>query len=102
MFLRKNVHRVVEHTHVVETTLLSTLSLIMNDTRVREIIIFVAAFNNAVRQVNIFPVHKEILIKQAHFIQCFFTAEHTGPAQNLHFRIFVVGQVTHVIPVKSR
>ena len=70
MFTGEDDHRVVKHENIVQAALFRAFAFIMNDPRFGEIVVLITCLGDAVRKVDIFAIHKELLIEQAGFIKC--------------------------------
>ena len=101
VLLGENLHRTIEHKHVVDAGFLGALALVMDDARLGKIVVLVAALRDAIRQVDVLAVHEKSLVEQAHLIQGLAPHQHESAGQNLHFVDLIVGEMAHVIPCKT-
>ena len=93
----KDLHRLVEDVHVVEAARLGALTLVMDDARLGKIVVLVAALENPVREVDIFPVHKVVLVEEAHLVEDAAAHHHKGAGEHLHRMDLIVAEIREVI-----
>ena len=89
MFLSENNHGIVKNKDIIHRTLFGTLSFIMDNLRVWEIIIVVTAKLYAVREVDVFAIHKKCFVEQTHFVERRFTHQHKGTRKYIYFMYFI-------------
>ncbi len=94
MLSGKDDHRLIEHAHIIQTAFFGAFPFVMDDACAGKIIIFITGLNDAVRKIDVFSVHKIGFIQQACFIQHFFTDEHEGTGQYIHFVGFILIEMT--------
>ena len=73
----------------------------MDDGGSRQVIVLVPPLEDAVRKVDIFSVHEELLVEQADLVQDAAAHPHIGTGQDLHRIGFVLGQVAQVVVVEA-
>ena len=98
MLLGENLHSAVEHEHVIHTGFLGALALVVDNARLREIVVLIAALRDAIRQVDVLTVHEKSLVQKANFVQSLAPHEHECTRQNFHLVGLVIGKMAHVIP----
>ncbi|MNV23232.1 hypothetical protein D3C71_1142390 [compost metagenome] len=96
IFLRKvfpgeNNHRTIEYEHVIDRAFLGTFSFVVNDPGFRKINILITAFDNPVRQINVFAVHEKCFIQQSDLIQSFLSHQHKSSGKNFNLIGFKLG-----------
>ena len=100
MLAGENLHRIVEHNYVIYTAFLGTFTLVVNDCRLWEIIVVVAAQSNAVRQVNVLAVHEKCLVEQTYFLQGLGTQKHKCTRQHINLVDFVLVEISKMVFAK--
>ena len=68
VFFRKQDHGIVKHLDIISGLSLGTFPFIVDDGCPRKIYIFIPPECDSITQINIFTVHKIILIKQPNFL----------------------------------
>ena len=74
----ENKHRIIKSMQVFFVGISRAFTLVMQDT-LGNIIIFITAENDSVRQINVFTVHKKRLVEQSYPIERLVTQEHERP-----------------------
>ena len=97
MLPRENLHRLVKDIDVVQTPLLRALPLVVDDARLREVVVLVAALQDPVRQVDVLAVHEIVLIQKPHLVEHRPTHHHEGAAEDLHLVGLVLADVRGVV-----
>ena len=89
-------HGLIEGVHISERRLLSGLALVVHYLE-RQIPVLPASLEKPVRQVDVFAIHEEVFVEQAHLIECLTAQQAIGSADDLNLRRLVPGQMTHVV-----
>ena len=101
MLAVKKGHGPVKNPDIIDAALLCALSFVMDDSGVREIIIFISRPDNAVREVDVFAIHEKGLIKEPDFVQNAFAQHHEGTRQHFHLVYFLIAQISQVVAGKD-
>lgn len=75
---------------------MGALALVMKDA-VWQIPVVVASFKNTVREINVLAIHKEVFVKESHFVEYAAAQEAVGSAHNIYFNRLIPGETTHII-----
>ena len=97
VFAEEDEHGLIEHMYIAERRLLRRLTLVMDDV-VGQIPVLPTAFQQAVRQIDILAIHKEILVQQPNLVERLMAQQTVCSADDLYLCGLVPRQVTHVIP----
>ena len=73
----------------------------MDNARLREIVVLVAALCDTIRKVDVLAIHEESLVQKAHFVEGFLAHQHEGTGEDFHLVGLVVGEMAHVIAGKT-
>src|SRR5574344_1537915 len=100
MFSEEDKHRLIEHMHIAEARLLSTLTLIMQDGR-RKIIIVITSLQNTIRKIDILAIHEEVLVQITHLIDGFLSQQTEGSTHHLYPSRFIPRKCAHIIMTET-
>ena len=84
MFSGKNDHGPVKNHYIVNTTLFSAFTLIVNDRCTRKIVILIPRLQDTVGKINILAIHKKTLIEETYFVEYRFSEEHKGSGKYIN------------------
>ncbi len=59
MLVGEDQHRFVKNDHIIDAALLGALPFVMDDARVRVIIILIPSLDQPVREIDVLPVHEK-------------------------------------------
>ena len=83
VFLSKNGHGLVKYFDIINAVFFGALTLVMDNSGIGKIVIFIPSLYNAVTQINVFAIHEKRFIEQAYFFEYFFFDHHKSTTQNI-------------------
>ena len=85
--------------HIAEARMLGALALVVEYLG-RQVVVVIAAFQQTVGKVDVFPIHKEVFVEQPHTVDRLPTEQTEGTAHHLDACRGVPRQVAHVVTGK--
>ena len=63
MFTGKKDHCLIKNAHVIDAAFFGAFPFVMDDAGIGQVVVAIATHLDAVRQVDVFPVHKKLLVE---------------------------------------
>ena len=100
MLLGENNHGLVKGADVIQAPFLRAFSLVMNNLRFREVVVFEARLFDPVGQVNIFAIHEKRFVEQSGPVEGATAHKHETAHQHIHRIGLIHGQMAEVVLVE--
>ena len=101
MFAGKEDHGLIKNADVVDTAFFSAFPFVMDDAGIGQVMVAKTTLLDAVGKVDVFAVHKKLLVQQAYLVQRCFAHEHKSPRKDIYLVVFIFGKKPQVITIEQ-